>query len=160
MLNIDLKELKDEGSIIFLNDGSILKGINDELVKVLSNIEDTRTESKKKRKIKIEFTIEPNSKRDSIDLSCDVNAVLAPKNVLGMKMALTKDEENDYYTMREQTGQAEGQMNIEGMECIPETVVIELPCSSNDLSENEDDSEACEYDEDIEVNEDAGEVDF
>lgn len=176
MLNIDLQELKDKGSIIFLNDGSILKGINDELIKVLDNVEDERTESSKKRKIKIEFTIEPNSRRDSIDLSCDVNSALAPKNVLGIKMALTKDEDNAYYMMKQQTGQADGQMDIEGMECIPESVVIELPYNSDDDTEenlqgeesdaiNEDISEVIDTEtdndiEEIEVDEDTGEVDF
>ncbi len=141
MLNIDLQELKDKGSIIFLNDGSILKGINDELIKVLDNIDDQRTESNKKRKIKIEFTIEPNSSRDCIDLSCDVNSALAPKNVLGMKMALTKDEENNFFTMRENTGEAEGQMTIEGTPVIAETVVIELPykeCTESNQECDED----------------------
>lgn len=152
MLNIDLQELKDKGSIIFLNDGSILKGINDGLVRVLSNIEDTRTESNKKRKIKIEFTIEPNSKRDGIDLSCDVNSALAPINVLGIKMALTKDEDNACYAMKEQTGQAEGQMNIDGIECIPEAIVIELPYNSDDAEDDMQD------DENIAINEDAVEV--
>lgn len=176
MLNIDLQELKDKGSIILLGNGAILKAINDELVKVLDNIEDERTESNKKRKIKIEFTIEPNSSRDCIDLSCDVNAALAPKNVLGVKMALTKDELNAYYSMKEQTGQADGQMDIDGMECIPEAVVIELPYNSDDDTEdNEQDVESdstiedtgevidAEVDdgiEEIEEDEDTGEVDF
>lgn len=152
MLNIDLQELKDKGSIILLGNGSILKAINDELVKVLDNIEDERTESNKKRKIKIEFTIEPNSSRDCIDLSCDVNAALAPKNVLGVKMALTKDELNAYYSMKEQTGQADGQMDIDGIECIPEAVVIELPYNSDDVEDDMQD------DENIAINEDAVEV--
>lgn len=152
MLNIDLQELKDKGSIILLGNGAILKAINDELVKVLDNIEDERTESNKKRKIKIEFTIEPNSSRDCIDLSCDVNAALAPKNVLGVKMALTKDELNAYYSMKEQTGQADGQMDIDGIECIPEAVVIELPYNSDDVEDDTQD------DENIAINEDAVEV--
>lgn len=175
MLNIDLQELKDKGSIILLGNGSIIKAINDELIKVLDNIEDERTESNKKRKIKIEFTIEPNSSRDCIDLSCDVNAALAPKNVLGVKMALTKDELNAYYSMKEQTGQADGQMDIDGIECIPEAVVIELPYNSDDVKDDAQEDESTSINEDtgevidaevddgieeIEEDEDTGEVDF
>ncbi len=173
MLNIDLQELKDKGSIILLGNGAILKAINDELVKVLDNIEDERTESNKKRKIKIEFTIEPNSSRDCIDLSCDVNAALAPKNVLGVKMALTKDELNAYYSMKEQTGQADGQMDIDGIECIPEAVVIELPYNSDDVKDDAQEDESTSINEDVvevidaevddgieEIEEDTGEVDF
>ena len=173
MLNIDLQELKDKESIILLGNGAILKAINDELVKVLDNIEDERTESNKKRKIKIEFTIEPNSSRDCIDLSCDVNAALAPKNVLGVKMALTKDELNAYYSMKEQTGQADGQMDIDGIECIPEAVVIELPYNSDDVKDDAQEDESTSINEDVvevidaevddgieEIEEDTGEVDF
>lgn len=115
MLIIDSKELKSTGSILNLQDGVIMKSVDNELCKVLDNIEDNSTDPTKKRKIKIELEFEPSASRNSFNLNVAVSSTLAPKNSLQMSMDL-KNTEDGGFILEELMKQAEGQMNMDGNE--------------------------------------------
>lgn len=134
MLFIELEELRKKGNILLLGNGTILEGVNAELLKVLDNIDDQSTDPEKARKIKIELTIKPNFNRNSIVLSCDVSSTLAAKNVLQMRMNLEKsiDDEGKLITMKEDLGEvAEGQQTIDGEEEKTESFEIRDPEKDN-----------------------------
>lgn len=134
MLFIELEELRKKGNILLLGNGIILDGVNDELLKVLDNIDDKSTDPEKTRKIKVELTIKPNFNRNSIILACDVSSTLAAKNVLQMRMNLEKsiDDEGKLITMKEDLGDtAEGQQKIDGSEEKAESFEIRDPEKDN-----------------------------
>ena len=50
MLYIDAKELREKGSIVLLQDGDLLAAINDEMIKVLNDVENPKTDTKEKKR--------------------------------------------------------------------------------------------------------------
>lgn len=50
MLYIDAKELREKGSIVLLQDGDLLVAINDEMIKVLNDVENPKTDTKEKKR--------------------------------------------------------------------------------------------------------------
>ena len=91
---------------------------------MLDNIEDTKTDATKKRRIRIDLTIEPAASRDSFELSADIGSQLAPKNALQISLDLSKTEEGDY-TIQEEMDEAPGQADIFGGEIeVPEIAFV------------------------------------
>ena len=54
-----INNLKEGKSILLLKNEAILAAVDEELIKVLNNIEDTKTDATKKRRIRIDLSIEP-----------------------------------------------------------------------------------------------------
>lgn len=119
-----INNLKEEKSILLLKNEAILAAVDEELIKVLDNIEDTKTDATKKRRIRIDLTIEPAASRDSFELSADIGSQLAPKNALQISLDLSKTEEGDY-TIQEEMDEAPGQADIFGGEVeVPEIAFV------------------------------------
>lgn len=133
MLFIDAKELREKGSIALLQNGAVIKAIDKEMLKVLDDVEDTATDAKEKRKIKVEFTITSNISRKSISLEADVSTVLAKKKVMQMGLAIEKaiTDEGMMITMKEEMEEAEGQQNIDGEENQSESITYDVPEKDN-----------------------------
>ena len=110
-----INNLKEEKSILVLKNEAILAAVDEELIKVLDNIEDTKTDATKKRRIRIDLSIEPAASRDSFELSADIGSQLAPKNALQISLDLSKTAEGDY-TIQEEMDEAQGQADIFGGE--------------------------------------------
>ena len=85
-----INNLKEEKSILLLKNEAILAAVDEELIKVLDNIVDTKTDATKKRRIRIDLSIEPAASRDSFELSADIGSQLAPKNALQISLDLSK----------------------------------------------------------------------
>ncbi len=68
---------KKSRSIITVADGAIIKAIDYELDKTMSNINDINTDDKA-RKITITLTLKPEKDKKQIELSCDVKSSLRP----------------------------------------------------------------------------------
>ena len=110
-----INNLKEEKSILLLKNEAILDAVDEEIIKVLDNIEDIKTDATKKRRIRIDLTIEPAASRDSFELSADIVSQLAPKNALQISLDLSKTVDGDY-TIREEMDEAPGQADIFGGE--------------------------------------------
>lgn len=110
-----VKNLKNAESILLLQEGAILKSVDQELIKVLDNIEDKTTEATKKRKISIILEIEPSVMRDSFNLNAAISSTLAPKSAMQLSLDLKSSEDGDYI-IKEQKDEAEGQQDIFGNE--------------------------------------------
>lgn len=133
MIYIDSKELREKGSVVLLQDGAVLRAIDNELIKVLDDIENPNTDPKAKRKITPQFIITASPSRQSISLEVQVKTDLAPKSVLNMRLALehTIDDEGHLlaYQLREESEEAEGQQTLDGEEVAMD--VISLPYTGN-----------------------------
>lgn len=129
MFYIDSKELREKGSVALLQDGVVLKAIDNEIIKVLDDIENPTTEPKAKRKITPQFIITASPSRQSISLEVQVKTDLAPKSVLNMRLALERAiDDNGHllsYQLREESEEAEGQQTIDDGEVHRD--VISLP---------------------------------
>lgn len=129
MFYIDSKELREKGSVALLQDGVVLKAIDNEIIKVLDDIENPNTEPKAKRKITPQFIITASPSRQSISLEVQVKTDLAPKSVLNMRLALERAiDDNGHllsYQLREESEEAEGQQTIDDGEVHRD--VISLP---------------------------------
>lgn len=129
MIYIDSKELREKGSVVLLQDGAVLRAIDNELIKVLDDIENPNTDPKAKRKITPQFIITASPSRQSISLEVQVKTDLAPKSVLNMRLALEHaiDDEGHLlaYPLREESEEAEGQQTIDDEEVHRD--VISLP---------------------------------
>lgn len=138
MLFIDAKELREKGSIALLNDGSLLKAIDSEMMKVLDDIEDLSTDPEEKRKIKAEFVIKSNYARSGIALEVFTTTALAKKKVMSLTLGIEKaiDDEGHLlaYNLREEVEEAEGQQTIDGEEVVRESIT--LPYSHNVVDGN------------------------
>ena len=110
-----INNLKEEKSILLLKNEAILAAVDEELIKVLDNIVDTKTDATKTRRIRIDLSIEPAASRDSFELSADIGSQLAPKNALQISLDLSKTAEGDY-TIQEEMNEAPGQADIFGGE--------------------------------------------
>lgn len=130
---IDSKELREKKSIALLQDGAVLKAIDNEIIKVLDDIENPSADPKAKRKITPQFIITASPGRQSINLEVQVKTDLAPKNVLNMCLDLehTIDDEGHLlaYQLREQSEEAEGQQTLDGEEVAKD--VVSLPYTGN-----------------------------
>ena len=160
MLFIDTKELREKGSIALLNDGSLLKAIDKEMMKVLDDIEDLSTDPEEKRKIKIEFVIKPNYARNGIALEVFTTTALAKKKVMSLTLGLEKAiDDNGHliaYNLREEVEEAEGQQSMDGEEVVRESIT--LPYNNNvvdgnfkEKDKNEEDNEEQEAEEVIDT---------
>lgn len=110
-----VKDLKDTESILLLQDRAILNAVDQELIKVLDNIEDKTTEATKKRKISITLEIEPSVTREKFRLNATVSSSLAPKSAMQMSLDLKSSSDGDYI-IQEEKDQAAGQMDMYGKE--------------------------------------------
>lgn len=110
-----INNLKEEKSILLLKNEAILAAVDEELIKVLDNIEDIKTDATKKCRIRIDLSIEPAASRDSFELSADIGSQLAQKNALQISLDLSKTAEGDY-TIQEEMDEAPGQADIFGGE--------------------------------------------
>lgn len=157
MIYIDSKELREKGSVALLQDGAIIRAIDNEVIKVLDDIENPNTDPKAKRKITPQFIITASPSRQSISLEVQVKTDLAPKSVLNMRLALehTIDDEGYLlsYQLREESEEAEGQQTIDEEEVHRD--VIHLPYTEKAIDAefkekgNEDSLQEAESDEAI-----------
>lgn len=133
MIYIDSKELREKGSVALLQDGAVLKAIDQEVIKVLDDIENLNTDPKAKRKITPQFIITASPSRQSISLDVQVKTDLAPKSVLNMQLTLERSIDDEgrllAYRLKEQEEEAEGQQTLDGEEIAKE--VVSLPYTGN-----------------------------
>ena len=133
MIYIDSKDLREKGSVALLQDDAIIRAIDNEVIKVLDDIENPNTDPKAKRKITPQFIITASPSRQSISLEAQVKTDLAPKSVLNMRLALehTIDDEGHLlaYQLRKQSEEAEGQQTLDGEEVAKD--VVSLPYTGN-----------------------------
>jgi hypothetical protein len=92
-------------------DGALRDLSEVELEKVIENILDLNTDSKK-REIKIEIIITPTSDRDGAVLEMKVSSKLRPRNGIDTTIALGKV--NDIFDAVETNNQLQGQLSVDG----------------------------------------------
>jgi len=105
-----------------LMDGALTERFNTELKRVLENVFDPNTDTKKKRGISINITIAPNERRDAAEFKVEVKSVLAPPVPNAQTVFLSMDDKTGTVTATEITNQTPGQMNMEGVPVIPKVV--------------------------------------
>lgn len=162
MIYIDSKELREKGSIALLQGGAVLKTVDDEVIKVLDDIENIATDPKAKRRITLQFTITSTPSRSSINLDVQAKTDLAPKAVLNMSLDLERAiDDNGHllsYQLREQCAEADGQQTIDDEEVHRD--VISLPYKGNaidaEFSEksNEESAQSAESDDVVNTSDD------
>ena len=168
-LYIDAKELREKGSIVLLQDGDLLVAINDEMIKVLNDVENPKTDTKEKREINVKFTIVPNYSRTGIALEADVSTKLAKKKIMSLSLGLEKaiDDEGHLlaYNLKEECGEAEGQQDIDGNEVARDAITLPYRTQAIDAEfKDKDEDECAETDDfndvhsDVVIDEDTGEV--
>lgn len=167
MLYIDAKELREKGSIVLLQDGDLLVAINDEMIKVLNDVENPKTDTKEKREINVKFTIVPNYSRTGIALEADVSTKLAKKKIMSLSLGLEKaiDDEGHLlaYNLKEECGEAEGQQDIDGNEVARDAITLPyrsqaIDAEFKDKDDFTDNDTVNEYHSAYNIDEETGEV--
>lgn len=115
-------------SIIEACHGEIMAKADYALEQVLANINDVNTDEKKKREINIKLTFVPRSGRKEIAMSVQTSTKLVPVNPTEttlFNVTETDRETGEVFTvLKEMTGQAPGQINLDGDIIEPEVFVI------------------------------------
>ena len=102
-------------SINTLCGGAVQEKINRALRRVSDNILDPNTEAKKKRKIVLELTFEPNEDdREDVSVDASVTWKLAPEEKSHTQIFISHDANRDTVTITEHVkGQLRGQMSLD-----------------------------------------------
>lgn len=75
-----------------IQNGAVLELFNAELDKVLSNIEDKNTKTKRSRSITIKITIEPDEMLQGAKIGIDIKSHLANLELPGSHLLLERDK--------------------------------------------------------------------
>lgn len=122
--------LKIKKSILEACHGAILEIADNELERILSNINDINTDPKKKRQIDIKLSFTPSADRKQINMTAQVKSKiepLAPTETTLFNVIETNEKTGERVNiLREMTGQANGQMDLLGNFSEPEVFVIGL----------------------------------
>lgn len=102
---------KPISSLDKLMSGAVSERFNDELQKVLENVLDPNTDSRKKRKVTLNVTITPNEKRDIADFSVEAKATLAPPIPVSTAVYIGKTADGDIMA-EEVTQEIPGTVNM------------------------------------------------
>lgn len=76
-----------------LADGAVSERLELEMQRVLENVADPNTPWKKKRKIQLTITIDPNEKRELATVTIDAKTTLAPANAIPATIMIGTDGE-------------------------------------------------------------------
>ncbi|MEZ7173612.1 replication terminator protein [Sporosarcina sp. OR05] len=101
--------------IIDLNNfasGAVAEKFNIELQKVLENIADPNTDSKKARKVTLVVTLKPNDKRNLANVSVEAKSSIAPPQPIGADLLIDMDK-NGRVTGAELKSGIPGQMYVD-----------------------------------------------
>lgn len=82
------------GKILDLNniaDGAFLERFNYELQKLLENIADPNTDTKKKRKMTITLTLDPDIEREVARITFDIKSMPVPRMSIGTTLLMDRD---------------------------------------------------------------------
>lgn len=115
-------------SIIEACHGEIMEKADYALEQVLANINDINTDEKKKREINIKLTFTPQNGRKEVKMSVQTSTKLVPVNPAETTLfnVMEKNTETGEVVtvLKEITGQAPGQINLDGDIVEPEVFVI------------------------------------
>lgn len=121
---------KVKKSILEACHGAILEIADNELERILANINDINTDPKKKRQIEIKLVFEPSKDREQIRMTAQVKSKIEPlaptETTLFNVMEENKVTGETVNVLREATGQASGQIDVFGNISEPEVFVIGL----------------------------------
>jgi hypothetical protein len=93
--------------------GAVLELFDEEVRKVLENIQDVNTDPEKARKMTISVTIKPNHKRDEANISVQTKLALAPTNSIDSRLYIGKDNKGNVVAAEMQKGVLLGQHGID-----------------------------------------------
>lgn len=132
---------KVKKSILEACHGAILDIADNELEKVMANINDINTDPKKRRTIDIKLVFQPNQDRSKIAMTAQVKSKIEPL-VPTETTLFNVQEKNDktgevVNVLRELTGEAPGQLNVFGDISEPEVFLIGANASRVIEIENE-----------------------
>ncbi len=115
-------------SILEAGRKQLLEMADYEMEKVLANINDKATDPKKKRKITVNLTFMPDQERKIIVMQSQVKSTLAPTEPATTTLFNTRDSDQEtgeiLNVLKEVSGIAPGQLNIDGEVYEQEVVVI------------------------------------
>ena len=93
--------------------GAVLELFDEEIRKVLENIQDVNTDPEKARKMTITVTIKPNAKRDEGNVSVQTKLALVPTNSIESRIYIGKDGKGNVVAAEMQKGVLPGQSGID-----------------------------------------------
>lgn len=102
-----------KASILKMANGAIQERVDYEVSKVIDNILDVNTETKKKRKIVLTIELVPDENRQFISLSASAKSTLAPVIPVGTTLGIAADH-NGEMVIVESVPQVPGQMSMSG----------------------------------------------
>lgn len=136
---------KVKKSILEACHGTILEIADNELEKVMANINDINTDPKKKRTIDIKLSFQPNQDRSKINMTAQVKSrvePLVPTETTLFNIQETNEKTGEVVNvLRELTGEAPGQLNVFGDITEQEVFVIGAQAEKVIEFENSKDSE-------------------
>lgn len=136
---------KVKKSILEACHGTIKEIADNELEKVMANINDINTDPKKKRSIDIKLTFQPNQDRSKINMTAQVKSKiepLVPTETTLFNVKETNDKTGEVVNvLRELTDEAPGQLNVFGDITEQEVFIIGTQAEKIIEIENSKDSE-------------------
>ena len=125
--------------------GAVQERINRALVKVVDNILDPNTATKKKRTITLKLSFLPKEDdREDVQVGADVTYALASEESVATQMFVSKDLDTKQITIAEyEKGQMKGQMSFDdlGFTLEPDAEVVE----AKDVEFDEETGEILEF---------------
>jgi hypothetical protein len=111
-------------NIANIANGALIEQVDVEIARVLDNIMDPNTETKKKRKITIVLQFECNDDRDISDVTFVTKSVLAPQRPISARIAFDKNSSGKIIAEELRKNQMKGQLyiNDDGEVVEPKTV--------------------------------------
>lgn len=104
-----------EVTLANLTKGALLEQFDIELDKVIENIADPNTDTKKARKITVNITLKPNKSRTLVAVDAQVKATLAPANKVETNLLIDKDNKGKL-VISEIGNELPGQISIDDVD--------------------------------------------
>ena len=109
------RKLKAKINLETLADGAFTQKLNEALLQVAENIQNTNTEATARRSITVTLKFDPDKDRELIRTTIAVQTKLAAAESIDTKMVMGVDEDGEI-ELREYDGQVAGQMRLDDFE--------------------------------------------
>lgn len=109
------RKLKAKINLETLADGAFTQKLNEALLQVAENIQNTNTEATARRSITVTLKFDPDKDRELIRTTIAVQTKLAAAESIDTKMVMGVDEDGEI-ELREYDGQVSGQMRLDDFE--------------------------------------------
>lgn len=109
------RKLKAKINLETLADGAFTQKLNEALLQVAENIQNTNTEATARRSITVTLKFDPDKDRELIRTTIAVQTKLAAAESIDTKMVMGVDEDGEI-ELREYDGQVAGQMQLDDFE--------------------------------------------